>query len=50
MKGKGNDGKGNNESRDMWQTDQDFWNVLNKQYNFTCHRYCYYFAGEFNNK
>lgn len=34
MKGKGNDGKGNNEERDSWETESDFWNILNKQYNF----------------
>jgi len=31
---KGNDGTGNNESRDGWQTNQDLWNKLNEQYSF----------------
>ena len=34
MKGKGNDGSGDNQSRDEWQTKQEFWDELNKQYNF----------------
>jgi len=38
MEGKGNDGKGNIPERDLWQTEQSFWNKLNKQYkfNFDC--------------
>ena len=32
---KGNNGSGNNESRDSWETPQELWNKLNKQYNFT---------------
>jgi len=35
MKDKGNDGKGNVPERDLWETEQAFWNKLNKQYNFT---------------
>jgi len=34
MKGKGNDGSGNNEKRDSWETEQAFWDVLNNQYTF----------------
>jgi len=34
MEKKGNDGKGDNPSRDLWQTEQGFWNRLNEQYNF----------------
>jgi len=34
MKGKGNDGTGNNESRDLWRTEQKLWEKLNKQYGF----------------
>lgn len=32
---KGNDGTGNNESRDSWITNQELWDNLNKQYKFT---------------
>jgi len=32
---KGNDGSGNIPERDSWQTNQDLWNKLNDQYNFT---------------
>lgn len=35
MKGKGNDGTGNNESRDLWRTEQKLWDKLNQQYGFT---------------
>jgi hypothetical protein len=35
MKGKGNDGSGNNEDRDLWRTEQNFWNKLNEQYSFS---------------
>jgi len=31
---KGNNGKGNIEERDLWQTDQDLWDKLNYQYDF----------------
>ena len=34
MKGKGNDGTGNNEERDLWRTSKDLFSNLNKQYNF----------------
>jgi len=34
MKGKGNDGKGSVPERDLWRTDQSFWDILNKQYSF----------------
>ncbi len=34
MKNKGNDGKGNIPERDLWETEQSFWNILNKQYVF----------------
>jgi len=34
MEGKGNDGKGNTPERDLWQTKQELWNNLDKQYNF----------------
>ena len=34
MKDKGNDGKGNNPERDLWETKQELFNLLNKQYNF----------------
>lgn len=34
MKDKGNDGKGNIPERDLWETEQSFWDKLNKQYNF----------------
>ncbi len=34
MKGKGNDGTGNNEERDGWQTSQELFNKLNEQYDF----------------
>ena len=34
MKNKGNDGSGNNLTRDEWETKQSFWNLLNKQYKF----------------
>jgi len=32
---KGNDGTGNNSERDIWETQQELWNKLDKQYNFT---------------
>ena len=32
---KGNDGNGNLPERDLWQTNQEFWNELDKQYEFT---------------
>ena len=35
MEGKGNDGKGNIPERDLWETQQELWDKLNKQYNFT---------------
>jgi len=35
MKGKGNDGTGNNEERDEWRTNQELWNLLNEQYYFS---------------
>lgn len=35
MKGKGNDGTGNNEERDLWETSQELWDQLNQQYEFT---------------
>ena len=35
MKDKGNDGKGNIESRDLWQTKQELFDLLDSQYNFT---------------
>lgn len=31
---KGNNGKGNNTTRDEWETPQEIFNILNKQYNF----------------
>ena len=34
MKDKGNDGKGNNPERDLWETEQSFWDKLHKQYSF----------------
>ena len=34
MKDKGNDGKGDIPERDEWQTKQELWNKLNKQYKF----------------
>jgi hypothetical protein len=34
MEGKGNDGKGNIPERDIWETPQEFWNTLNKQFDF----------------
>uniref|UniRef100_A0A6M3KR33 Putative methyltransferase n=2 Tax=viral metagenome TaxID=1070528 RepID=A0A6M3KR33_9ZZZZ len=34
MKGKGNDGRGDNQDRDLWQTEQGFWDLLNAQYAF----------------
>jgi len=35
MKGKGNDGSGNNENRDDWETPDIVFLPLNKEYNFT---------------
>jgi hypothetical protein len=35
MKGKGNDGTGNNISRDLWRTKQELFDILNNQYYFT---------------
>ncbi len=35
MKDKGNDGKGNNQERDLWETKQSFWNKLDKKYKFS---------------
>lgn len=35
MKGKGNDGKGDIPERDFWETKQELWDSLNKQFNFT---------------
>jgi len=35
MKDKGNDGTGNIESRDLWQTKQELFDLLDSQYNFT---------------
>ena len=32
---KGNNGTGNNESRDLWQTKQELFDMLDSQYNFT---------------
>ena len=34
MEGKGNDGKGNIPERDLWETQQELWNKLDKQYSF----------------
>ena len=34
MKNKGNDGSGDNQERDLWQTEQGFWEILNSQYRF----------------
>ena len=34
MKDKGNDSVGNNPTRDLWQTEQGFWDKLNGIYNF----------------
>jgi hypothetical protein len=34
MEGKGNDGKGDIPERDLWQTKQEVWDKLDKQYNF----------------
>ena len=34
MEGKGNDGKGNIPERDLWETEQTFWDKLDKQYGF----------------
>lgn len=34
MKNKGNDGTGNNESRDSWETSQELFDKLNNQYHF----------------
>lgn len=34
MKGKGNDGSGDNESRDDWETPQWLFDLLNEQYHF----------------
>jgi len=31
---KANDGSGNNEGRDNWETPQKLWDQLNKQYSF----------------
>ena len=35
MEGKGNSGKGNNVSRDDWETPKELFDLLNKQYKFT---------------
>jgi len=35
METKANDGSGNNEGRDTWETPQELWNKLNNQYRFT---------------
>jgi phage N-6-adenine-methyltransferase len=35
MKGKGNDGSGNIESRDEWETPQWLFDILHEQYGFT---------------
>ena len=35
MKGKGNDGKGDTPERDLWETKQELFDLLDKQYNFT---------------
>ena len=32
---KGNNGDGDTPERDLWQTNQEFWDVLNNQYHFT---------------
>jgi hypothetical protein len=34
-KSQGNDGKGNNPERDLWETKQELFDLLNQQYNFT---------------
>ena len=34
MKGRGHDGSGDNEERDLWSTPQSLWDTLNFQYNF----------------
>ena len=35
MKGKGNDGQGNNSERDLWETKQELFSKLTSQYDFT---------------
>ena len=35
MKDKGNDGKGNVPERDLWETQQELWDKLDKEYGFT---------------
>lgn len=35
MEGKGNDGRGNIPERDTWETPQEFWNLINKQFKFS---------------
>jgi hypothetical protein len=34
MRGKGHDGVGDIPERDLWQTEQSFWDVLDRQYDF----------------
>lgn len=34
MKDKGNDGKGDTQERDLWETNDDLWDELNRQYHF----------------
>ena len=34
MEGKGNDGKGNIPERDLWETQQELFNILDNQYHF----------------
>ena len=34
MEGKGNDGKGNVPERDLWETQQELWDNLDRQYRF----------------
>lgn len=57
MKGKGNDGSGNIPERDLWRTEQEFWETLHNQYNFTFDccaskedTKCIYFSSDFENE
>ena len=56
MEGKGNDGKGDIPERDLWETKQELFDILNKQFNFTfdcCankdNKKCVNFSNDFEN-
>ena len=54
---KGNNGSGNIEERDLWETDQDLFDILNEQYNFQIdccasenNKKCFFYYDDFINQ